>query len=1254
MRADDTELFMKEQSASNVSVKPNIMILLDSSGSMNTVIQHPNYNPKNTYKDLNNLLKLNDNFVKERIWMEAIFVWKDQYGNKYGYYSSGKKKIRAVSGNNLTLTSDLNGPGYIVQLWPTVATAKYEKNSYAKITISNVRGTFEVGSKIYYRKSKSGSYFYEYEPRGVWLYGGYDGSYKTWYEDNYVRWVCFYATYEELDQVNHFATHGTFDITDPNVYPERFIRMKVARSVVKKFAENAQNKARIGLYKFAPGAHGGEKTIKIKDLSNSTNLKNFKDTVSNIRGSGSTPLGESLADIWKEFKPKKTYWPSDYEIRNGVNHTSGLKPDKSLYPIQWECQKNYVILVTDGASTSDDVTNGLIEPKYRNSIFTEKPVKRTEPWTDWNDGWGDFDDNEANSGWPGDYNVNNPSYPYCPNNTCWGYPSGISGTDYLDDIAYMIAHSDLYPDEKKVKGGYKYWPGEQNINTFVIGFSTNNDMLDATATNGGGKYYTASNYDDLLKSFDDILNNINMREYALAAITAPRKTSSSGSTTKSYLGYFIPTAESIFWEGHVVSYKLIDRYGYDEDHSGKVEEDEYIYDDEYKCKAANGGKECKRQLKFDDTPVWDARDVMSSPAGKNRKLYFNESPTSTTLKKFDLANVAQIKDLITDVDDTQTKKIITEISKPRLADIFHSDVLFVGEPPQGKAFLTQYKLFDKDAQKFSDFYDKNKGRNVAIYTGSNGGMLHMFDDTGKEQWGFIPDEVMPKFKEMVIPEKPKHQYTVDGRLTVEDIAYKSGADFNWHTILTFGLRDGGKAYYTLDITKPGDKPKFMWKFKNETHSANSWGKPAIGKIKLQKDGKFIEKYVVILSGGLKYNHANIDDPQGKALFIVDAATGKNIWTFAYDNAAGAEDNSGTPVLDTNEGTSTDGILRLTKDESMNYSSPADPIAIDKDNDGYIDYVYFGNLGGNLFKCDISANNTENWKPYLLFKNTVKELGQTTAVAIDSKKKIMTVSDGSLLKKGYTLTGLTSKAMGYIVDIDKKDKKKLSIKMLEGTFKNGENLSFKNFNPIFLQPTIAYDQCSRLWVFWGTGDRDRPHSNPNKGKFYAIRDNGQYNNDESKLKQLEWKIDPATNQYKLNKVKTSGNGGWFFEFPVLGEKLFDPVPVVVSTSEGIPVILFNTYNPKLEDNVEADANPCQISTGGMKIYQMKLLSCTGNEEVEGTSSDGRIAGGGVYGNKEYIPFIDKSGEAGGKSDTELDDNFKFKYNGGIIYWQERKR
>lgn len=201
-----------------------------------------------------------------------------------------------------------------------------------------------------------------------------------------------------------------------------------------------------------------------------------------------------------------------------------------------------------------------------------------------------------------------------------------------------------------------------------------------------------------------------------------------------------------------------------------------------------------------------------------------------------------------------------------------------------------------------------------IYVGANDGMLHGFNaNTGVELFAYIPSAVIPTLANLSSPSY-SHTYYVDG-----DIAVSSKAQTSNRNYLVSLLGRGGKGLFALDVTNPTafSTSDVLWEYFNIADNDLGYmlGTPVIAKM---NNGSM----VAIVGNG--YNSTN-----GKAvLYVFDLASGTVIKKF--DTLVGSDNGMGTP-----------GIL-------------------DADSDGDIDYIYGGDLKGNVWKIDVSSANTATW------------------------------------------------------------------------------------------------------------------------------------------------------------------------------------------------------------------------------------------------------------------------------------------------------
>jgi len=234
-----------------------------------------------------------------------------------------------------------------------------------------------------------------------------------------------------------------------------------------------------------------------------------------------------------------------------------------------------------------------------------------------------------------------------------------------------------------------------------------------------------------------------------------------------------------------------------------------------------------------------------------------------------------------------------------------------------------------------------------VYVGANGGMLHAFRaDNGTEIFGYVPYLVFGHLKDYV-DSSDGHRFYVDLTPTVkkgEKLLDGTGEQ----SILVGGLGKGGMGYFALDITHPNPMTaaKVLWEFpRKDTSPANkavmgySYSKPVVVKSYKPKEGGYT--WVVIFGNG--YNSSQDDGTS--ALFILDAQTGAVIKHIP----AGAGPDNGM----------------------------SSPIAVDVDFDDVVDFVYAGDLKGNLWKFDLASSNVADWD--VAFKKGAQPMPLFTAL-----------------------------------------------------------------------------------------------------------------------------------------------------------------------------------------------------------------------------------------------------------------------------------
>ena len=144
-----------------------------------------------------------------------------------------------------------------------------------------------------------------------------------------------------------------------------------------------------------------------------------------------------------------------------------------------------------------------------------------------------------------------------------------------------------------------------------------------------------------------------------------------------------------------------------------------------------------------------------------------------------------------------------------LGDIYHAMPVVVGPP----ASLLQDPLYVGFASEWtppapSVVNPPNPGRKTVVYAATNDGLLHAFwaDETmleNNELWAMMPPAVMPG---LLSTFPSSHQFLLDGSPVVKDVVWDRSlttTDPNvWHTTLVAGYGPYEQGYYAVDVTNP--------------------------------------------------------------------------------------------------------------------------------------------------------------------------------------------------------------------------------------------------------------------------------------------------------------------------------------------------------------------------------------------------------------------------------------------------------------------
>lgn len=266
-----------------------------------------------------------------------------------------------------------------------------------------------------------------------------------------------------------------------------------------------------------------------------------------------------------------------------------------------------------------------------------------------------------------------------------------------------------------------------------------------------------------------------------------------------------------------------------------------------------------------------------------------------------------------------------------LGDIVNSAPRYVGPPNPNDHD-------DEDFQTFAEAFDE---RRPLVYVGANDGMLHAFDaEDGEIVYSYLPQWTYYGIRELGRPDY-QHRYFVDG----SPLHLDARVNGDWRTVLVAGHGAGGQSIFALDITDPskftedqGDiNDVVMWEF-DHPDLGYSFSRPDI--VRLNTDPGDPEQWAVILGNG--YNNTEADGSASTTGFA-------SLFVLSIENAT-------TPLaqLSTGEGSV----------DTPNGLSVATPV--DYDGNGTTDFVYAGDLEGNLWRFDLQDSNPGNWSVTRLF------------------------------------------------------------------------------------------------------------------------------------------------------------------------------------------------------------------------------------------------------------------------------------------------
>ena len=552
-----------------------------------------------------------------------------------------------------------------------------------------------------------------------------------------------------------------------------------------------------------------------------------------------------------------------------------------ISPIKNECQKNYIVLLSDGAAKNGN-----------------KPGADADVVLKIDDDYG-LRCSEEGIPAPGD---------------------GLCGPE----LTRFLATEDQSDKD-----------GEQNVNTYVVGFSIEGegkDYLELLAQPAAGQkgFFSANNEEELVTALKGITDEIAVSN---STLSPPAVTVDPNNGLVNLDAIFIPLfLPNKFprWDGNLKRYRL---------------------------ETPDKGTPLLKDV--NDKPVLDA----SKQVNANAQSYWSASPDGAKIPEGGAAALLDDKRVLYTQDENNKLLPITrdkiksawlgiegaddeEALKAELVDYLQGKNLGPGAVPADGETAVKHMGDILHSRPAIVAYGKTL-KDIVVFVGSNEGYLHAIRASdGHELFAFMPRELLKNTRTLYTNKlTADHPYGLDGWMSV----WKNEE----HTYLYVGMRRGGNNYYAMDVTDI-ENPRLLWTIKGGQGDfkqlAQTWSKPIVTQVELQVDGDIALHDVLVFSGGydaeaydndidIDAAEADADDSvpvksvKGNAVYIVDARTGERLW-WASDQSSD---------------------LNI---EAMTDSIPANLRLLDLDGNGVTDRIYLVDVVGKIFRIDLPDSKSD--------------------------------------------------------------------------------------------------------------------------------------------------------------------------------------------------------------------------------------------------------------------------------------------------------
>jgi len=846
--ADDTELFIagEDNSSVNTEARPNILFVIDTSGSMTSqVLTQSAWDP---------------NLEFSGCYRSDAVYWS--YNNQAPACGSNRwfrKSANQCEASQQPLATLGEWSGQVLE-WRRNNRRPW-RSRWRELRTNHNRD----------RECADDAGLHGSAPGAFWAA---DGSAGPWSgnDNNEPAWTTTYHLFDG-NRLNWLQSDGTVVSS----------RIDVVKDVTNQLLDSLNN-VNVGLMRFN-FSQGGPVIHAMEDIA--TARAGMKAAVDALPASGWTPLSETLYEAGQYFAGRSV----DYGQGNGVNSVAESRVGGTLLsstynsPIDFACQKNYIVFLSDGEPTQDRDAENRIEglPGFQSAVG---PACRRLPGA-WND-----------------------------DGKCF------------DEMAEYMYKRDL-SDE---------FFGPQNVTTYTIGFAMDLPILEAAAQKSGGQYYRADDTTTLASALTKIV--VSILDDA-STFTAPSVPVNAFNRTQNlddiFVSVFNPSS-TVNWPGNLKKYRLANGKFIDANTQLAVDPETGFFTSTAQSfwSSSPDGDRPRDGGAAEQLPAYDDRNLYTDVAGGALTSTGNVvTPDNTAITGAMLGGASTSDEA--DYDDglnmNERERIIMWLRGMDLFDDNDNGEItdtrrVMGDPLHVRPVPVIYGGTADDPD-------------MAIYLSTNDGILHAVDPSdGSELWAYIPSEMLEYQQTRYLdPVSPQKLYGLDGEITavILNDDKKGGITGDERVILVFGMRRGGDGYYAVEVTDR-ENPELLWKIDSSTTGfgdlGQTWSTPQAAKVRTG-DGT---TEVIFFGGGydpVQDVGGYRTDNQGNAVYMVDVETGDLMWSAGQDS-------------------SHDLVL-----PGMEHGVPAPIRVADLNADGLASRLYFGDMGGRVWRIDILNGNSRD-------------------------------------------------------------------------------------------------------------------------------------------------------------------------------------------------------------------------------------------------------------------------------------------------------